>query len=205
MSTIDEIKFFTETKESTGALLITGKWGCGKTHLIASLAKELDANKYLVVAVSLFGVKSVELIPNIIKQKIILSPFELNDKQMKKGFRALNAISNAANRLKEHVGIANVASAVMSVNILDFIPINNTDHKGRKLILVFDDFERCEIPKKELLGAINEYVETTKVKTIIVADEEKIQGEDYFEFKEKVISHTLKYNPNCATIIHNIQ
>ena len=83
MNTIDEIKFFTETKESTGALLITGKWGCGKTHLIKNLAKELDANKYLVIVVSLFGVKSVELIPNIIKQKIVFSPFELSDKQMK--------------------------------------------------------------------------------------------------------------------------
>lgn len=70
-----------QAKESTGALLITGKWECGKTHLITNLAKELDANKYLVV-VSLFGVKSVELIPNIIKQKIIFSPFELSDKQM---------------------------------------------------------------------------------------------------------------------------
>lgn len=204
MNTIDEIKFFTETKESTGALLITGKWGCGKTHLIKNLAKELDANKYLVIVVSLFGVKSVELIPNIIKQKIVFSPFELSDKQMKKGVRAWNAISSVANKLKEHVGVANVASAVMSVNVLDFIPINNTDYKGRRLILVFDDFERCEIPKRELLGAINEYVEAAKIRTIIVADEDKIQGEDYFEFKEKVISHTLKYAPDCFAIIHSI-
>ena len=56
----EEILTFINRKEETGALLITGKWGSGKSYYIKDLAKELNDNKkeYLCV-VSLFGIDSV--------------------------------------------------------------------------------------------------------------------------------------------------
>ena len=62
----------------------------------------------------------------------------------------------------------------------------------KELVLVFDDFERSKIDKIELLGVINDYCENDGIKTILVADEEHIDGDEYRAFKEKLISRTVK-------------
>ena len=54
------------------------------------------------------------------------------------------------------------------------------------------------------MGVINECVESEKIKTILIADEEKIKSDDYREFKEKVISHTIKLNPDYSLVIRDI-
>ena len=41
MDTMQEIMNYIEMNENNGALLITGKWGCGKTFLIKQIAEEL--------------------------------------------------------------------------------------------------------------------------------------------------------------------
>ena len=88
--------------------------------------------------------------------------------------------------------------------------------KGKEIILVFDDFERTNIDFVELLGMINEYCENRKIKTIVVANEEKIisnkENQDgqikvnskYTEFKEKVIQTTLNLDPDYRMVIDNI-
>lgn len=72
------------------------------------------------------------------------------------------------------------------------------------MVLVFDDFERCNITAVDRLGAINHYVETLGIKTIIVADENHINEDSYSEFKEKVISRTIKYSPDHRLVIAEI-
>lgn len=62
----------------------------------------------------------------------------------------------------------------------------------KKLVLVFDDFERCKIGVIDLLGIINTYVEDKRIKTIVIASEDNIEDEEnYKTFKEKVV-HTFK-------------
>ncbi len=47
-----EIMEFISRKEKNGALLLTGKWGCGKTYLIRQIRDELNKeNQYAVVIV----------------------------------------------------------------------------------------------------------------------------------------------------------
>ena len=56
-----EIENYISTNENNGALLLTGKWGCGKTYLLKDITKEINAkNKILMVRISLFGIDSVE-------------------------------------------------------------------------------------------------------------------------------------------------
>ena len=74
----------------------------------------------------------------------------------------------------------------------------------KKLVLVFDDFERCGINVVGRLGAINYYTETKSIKTILVADETKIEDVDYKEFKEKLISRTVKLLSDYSDIIRGI-
>ena len=71
---------------------------------------------------------------------------------------------------------------------------NNKGIKDIRFVLVFDDFERCSIPVKELLGLINLYLETYDIKTIILGAEDKTDTREYKEFKEKVVSKTIKFH-----------
>ena len=85
MNTSEEIKYYISQKSDTGALLVTGKWGCGKTHLIRQIINELDnENQYVAVLISLFGVDSIELLHNEIKNKVFFSRgFEKAQKKSK--------------------------------------------------------------------------------------------------------------------------
>lgn len=49
-----EIENYIETKENSGALLITGQWGCGKSYIIRQVAETLNrrpicSSNYFVV------------------------------------------------------------------------------------------------------------------------------------------------------------
>ena len=41
MNVTSEIKSYIELKETCGALLLTGKWGCGKSYIMHQLADSL--------------------------------------------------------------------------------------------------------------------------------------------------------------------
>lgn len=65
-----EILDFINQKEHSGALLLTGKWGCGKTYLIRGIADELNkGEQFVVVCVSLFGVDSISALNQKVKEK----------------------------------------------------------------------------------------------------------------------------------------
>ena len=204
MEVFTEIENFAKFEESGGALLLTGEWGCGKTYLVNKLRSKLDPTKYYVVCLSLFGISSVDQLSTAIKQKMFFSLCDVDDSNQKIVTRLFRAIRKTASLIQEHVDKVKIANTILSINLFDYIHISSTDYYGRKLILVFDDFERCDIPCKELLGAINEYTETRKIKTIIVADESKISDSIYEDFKEKVIAETIRYIPEYETAIRDI-
>ena len=89
-----------------------------------------------------------------------------------------------------------------SIDIHDFLPIEKEVYcivageeqpVKKKLVLVFDDFERCKIGVIDLLGIINTYVEDKRIKTIVIASEDNIEDEgNYKTFKEKVVERTVK-------------
>lgn len=66
-----EIMEFICRKEKNGALLVTGKWGCGKTYLIRQVRDELNKGvQYAVVIVSLFGIESVQGVDRKVKESV---------------------------------------------------------------------------------------------------------------------------------------
>ena len=212
-----EICEFIETNESGGALLLTGQWGCGKTHLIREIASELNnGKKYAVVTISLFGIDSVDQLHKKVKENIFYTQIlhkKANGTSSKIG-PIKERISAIAEALSEHSKIAKGINTALSINLFDFIVpapeiscYYDNDIKKKRLVLVFDDFERCKIDNVELLGAINEYSENVGIKTIIIAEEKHILGESYGEFKEKVISRTVRlvsdYNQIITTIVDN--
>ncbi|UTW70361.1 hypothetical protein KHA80_07530 [Anaerobacillus sp. HL2] len=58
MSTLNELLYYCKESNSFGALMFTGKWGCGKTYLIdKELSKELGQD-YIIIRISSFGESS---------------------------------------------------------------------------------------------------------------------------------------------------
>ncbi len=260
MNTVDEIRAFISQKENNGALLLTGKWGCGKTFLVNQVINKLNqGNDFIAVSISLFGIDSIELLHNEIKNKVFFSRgFEETLKKSKNIFSRIRNFSvNATDILGESFSIAKSINKALTIRWQDYFNVGQyiccyrkntkmTDHTTNKkccnkkekivikkrLVLFFDDFERSKLDRIELMGVINEYSENRKVKVIIIADEEKIARkktdennietkrendndndtsiinyENYFnysEFKEKLISRTLKIEPDYTAVIDSI-
>lgn len=78
----------------------------------------------------------------------------------------------------------------------------------KELVLFFDDFERCKIDIIDLMGAINEYLESKNIKVVIIADEDKIDADEekrqYLDFKEKLISRTIQIKSDYIFVIKSI-
>lgn len=212
-----EICEFVEINESGGALLFTGQWGCGKTHLIREIASELNSgDNYAVIIISLFGIDSVDQLHKKVKESIFYA--QILHKKANGLSPIINPIkeriSAVAEVLSEHSKIAKGINTALSINLFDFIVPTpeiscyyDKDIKKKRLVLIFDDFERCKIDNVELLGAINDYSENVGIKTIIIAEEKYISDESYGDFKEKVISRTVRlvsdYNRIISTIVDN--
>ena len=62
MSTLSELEYYCNDENSFGALMFTGKWGCGKTHLIEHELADALGENFIIIRVSLFGESSVESI-----------------------------------------------------------------------------------------------------------------------------------------------
>lgn len=213
----NEILDYIKCNESTGALLLTGPWGCGKSFLMKQIANELNQEKKAAISViSLFGLDSISSINKRVKDEY--TSFKLGTigkaaRKISKGFATL---------AKDGLAVAGIASprvtglsaasqgltSALNYDILSFIDVQNAignDDNKRKFVIVFDDLERCGInSKKDLLGAINNFVENKQIKVIIIADEEKISENDYLEYKEKLISRTLCMSADYDFIIESI-
>lgn len=231
----NEILDYLHESDFYGALLISGDWGCGKSYAVKEVIADLNNGKdYTVSIISLFGVDSVnELNLQVRKQYInkMTGVLKKISKTLidvvKTGVIVASTVNPASSALE---GVAEGVLALPSYNLLDFVNVKNKEDKRNKkeFVLVFDDFERCKIDRMDLLGAINNYCENARIKTIIIADESKITGknaikeksendkvgsqktgeeennncEEYKEFKEKVIERTIKLDTDFKAIIN---
>ena len=216
MNIKNEIIEFINADENNGALLITGSWGCGKSYLVKSLVNDFNQGNELAIAIiSLFGIDSISMLHERIKDAYLEFSSGLFGKTARKVFATLKKLTNESAKVTAAAlptsvtasAISTGISSVTSFDALKFVTVKNTvglGEKLRKFAIVFDDFERCGIEKKQLLGAINEYSENRAIKTILIADEEKITEEEYKEFKEKLITRTLKMIPDHTDTILSI-
>lgn len=214
VKTIEEIENYIEEQDQNGALLVTGKWGSGKTYLIRQIEKKLNQEpKNLMAVVSLFGIEDTNTLSKKVKEVVAYA--QTFNKAEKSGKGHIAKGVNIAKQLSEKAAafgelfdfgkikrIAKSANMLLSIDIHDFLPIEKEVYcivageeqpVKKKLVLVFDDFERCKIGVIDLLGIINTYVEDKRIKTIVIASEDNIEDEEnYKTFKEKVVERTVK-------------
>lgn len=181
------------------AILLNGKWGSGKTYFIDTFIREHKEANIKFIKISLFGLKDTNSIDEEIFQN--LHPL-LGSKYAKITGNILKSALKLGvnldwNQDDRKDGTANID--LKEFNLLDFF----SDKKKTKqeIIFIFDDLERTEINLKEVLGYINYLVEQSNFKVIILANEEKINDDDYKEFKEKIIGKTFEVKHSFEHIL----
>lgn len=202
----NEILNYIEHDEHLGALLLTGKWGSGKSYSVKQIVDSVNQeNQYYLVMISVFGISSIDEIERLVKKQLLLGSTDGFKKKLislsAKGLPVLNKLSDV---LKDYNSAFKGINAALSFDYLDLIPIKSDFYKDKQLVLVFDDFERTNCNTSDLLGFINNLVEVENIPTILIADETKINDDAYYEFKEKVVFRTISIIPNSKQIIESI-
>lgn len=192
---IDIVKDYL-TRETNNALLITGEWGVGKTYFFNNIlskeiekvsTKENESVKYKPIRVSLSGVTSIDDIERRIVEELYPS--------LNKG-------------LKWGKGILKFVLSVPKIK--EYIPeIPNSDVIGSEtdnLVICFDDLERRSktFPIDSLIGYINNLSENNNLKTIIIANTNKIEDESFDEIKEKLIGREIEYKINIEEVFDTL-
>ena len=203
--------------ESTGALMVSGEWGCGKTyHIEKVIIPTLRQEGWNPVKVSLFGIESVNEIPLRIADNYKRAESDKGERTEKEKNK-----SRLCGWGKEKVGkvVAKGTQFASSISWLEsFVDVKtlvgNNSGLLYKLIptentvIILDDIERAidTIDVHTLLGVINDLVEQRGYKVIVVANNSYMQqkGEAKLVFKEKVIEKTLVYEPDVVSIFKEL-
>ena len=213
MDTLEELKYYCDEPQPVGALMLTGEWGCGKTYLLNNSLSNVLKDKCVFLRVSLFGMSSIEEVKKEVKQCWIRTVAELNTPAsgwVEKAQKYTGVFKTVADKGAEHLPEPwkSIVSGALSFNVIDFVKVE-PKMGDKKVILIFDDLERTDIPTADLLGCINDYCENLHINTIVVANEEKIQSSEkdkikYSEIKEKIIQRTIHYVPDYSSVVSNV-
>lgn len=189
------LNYYVDLKKSPEfAVLLRGNWGSGKSWFIKQFIQDKGNENFLYV--SLYGVTSYTEIEDAFFEQ--LHPL-LASKGMRIAGKILKGALKATLKVdfdqakKEEI---NFTGGLSDLHLPDYL--NKLDGKT----IVFDDLERCALPIYQILGYINQFVETSGLKVILIANEEEIIKADdeegksdnarrYLTIKEKLIGKSF--------------
>lgn len=162
---ITMIKNYIDSSIYKYAILLDGEWGCGKTYfvekvLMDKLKEDIKIkNKYKhIVYTSLYGVSSIQ----DASSKLYLSLISGGDKNIIKKVTPL--ISGVLKGANVNINVNDIGSSLST-----FVNISN-------YIIFIDDLERCNCNISEIMGLLNNFVEHSETKIIIIANEKEIES-----------------------------
>lgn len=205
----DIIRFLNRYKDDPDpqyAVLLDGKWGCGKTFFIKSWLDTFQTeneDELTPMYVSLFGVQTVKQINDTING--LLFPF-MNSKVYKIGKTFTKMVASAALRFNVDYDGDKTSDGTVDFKLdplMDLLNDKKEELKGRR-ILIFDDLERANIGVKELYGYINRFVEHNRFKVIVVCNSTEITDKEIFNrFREKIIGRTFEIHSDIDAAINS--
>jgi len=190
--------YLNSPKKTDYAIMINGKWGCGKTYYIENDVKKLcKENKLKYIYISLNGCNNFKIIISKITYRLL---FDINtidvDSDLIDNVIAIGAeLSNSNTKINMAFSVINKIKDIIAKPITDKLL---SDIKPEKNVIIFDDLERVSDDniRNDIIGLIYENYTKKGYKTIIVGDETSIKNEKYHKIKEKVIRRTISYEPD---------
>lgn len=205
----DVLRFLDKYKDDPDpqyAVLLDGKWGCGKTFFIKNWLDTFQTENEDELApmyVSLFGVQTVKQINDTINS--LLFPF-MNSKVYKIGKTITKMVASAALRFNVDYDGDKKSDGTVDFKLdplMDLLNDKKEELKGRRII-IFDDLERANIGVNELYGYINRFVEHNRFKVIVVCNSTEITDiETFNRFREKVICRTFEIRSDIDAAINS--
>lgn len=195
------------------AVLLRGKWGCGKTYFVKHWLAEFDksdklpANENSIelkpIYVSLFGMREISDIKSPIDRCVNPFFYSKTGKILKIAGRIASKIifKTELDIDKDGKSETSFSGALDSLSI--FENDNKDEVKGVKFI-IFDDLELCQIPMKQLLGFINYFVEHCDCHVVVIGEEKYLDDKtqhDLLEFKEKIVGREFEILPDIEAAI----
>mgnify|MGYP002515455836 FL=1 len=203
--------------DTSGALMITGAWGSGKTYYVSNILEEkLKSEGKFPIKISLFGLSNLDdlekriteiflqeysednLIPTDAKNNKVFAKIAKTFSSIKlsKGTQKTQSLADMVPFIGQYIAVSRIIDAYTAL-CLTRLPKD-------KIVLIFDDLERSvkTIRPHLLLGVINDLVETKKYKVILIANDSYFNkgSRSYLDFKEKVIERTLLFPPDIINI-----
>lgn len=190
------------------AVMITGKWGCGKTFYIKNRIEEWSKDKIKTgeesialkpIYISVNGLNTITAVVRKIKTVLYPVLYSKGAQVAKKvAFTALQILTKSRMDLDGDGTGEDLNSLLDAEGILEIFKSDSDTIKGNR-VLVIDDVERCKIPLDELFGFVNGIVEHSNSKVILVCDEDKLSevaekenlSVQYKSFKEKLVGQTF--------------
>ena len=176
------------------AILLCGKWGCGKTWLIRDIFKpptnsitpppKAEGNNSApeVIYVSLFEKATLS---EVSKDVFIQLHPVLSNKYLNSILKSLDVNIPASNQLNISINLVDILNC--------FSSIESSDNK--EFLFIFDDFERSKIKPILLLGYFNRLLLTKKARIVCIANIEEIDDKDFLEkYNEKVFGAKIEFN-----------
>lgn len=184
-----ELRFkdYLQSHVRRGAILISGAWGSGKTHLaLTRLQPIAESEDFRTAYLSVADIETQDAF----ERGLLFASWKLLNSKAARGI--LGAAGGAIDSLLNSFGIS------VRTFIKDVIAIENAI--SDKTVIFIDDLERspAEI-RKRILYRLARLSETKGAKIVILADEQQIKSEtdnDYARIKEKAISLTLEFQPS---------
>lgn len=196
------------TAVTSYALMISGKWGCGKTFYYKkyispdTILKTKSVNdkegekNYKSIYISLYGVENVEEISKRIFLELIPKTGDSKAAGILRtiGGKMVSAASNFFN-----LGDLNLKIE----EIKDIYDLKNC-------VITFDDLERIGGDIEQLdkvLGFINYLSEHDNIKILLLTNENELVerfGDKWSKTKEKIVNQTIPFSVNYDNIINGI-
>lgn len=200
---------YAEHPDPRYAVMLKGKWGCGKSFFVDKWVKQFT-EKYKngeqtlqPLYISLYGLKSIEQITKAIDQQLHPYLYSKGAEFTKKLFKVAGKIVFKTTIDWNKDGNEDM-SFDATLDSLSLLTSKDDVIEGTKII-VFDDLERCLIDMKLLLGYINTFVEHGACHVVIVGDEThatESSKKTLIEFKEKTVGREFEIQPDTVAAVH---
>ena len=159
------------------AVMITGKWGCGKTFYIKNRIEEWSRIKVKTrgdsialkpIYISVNGLSTVSTVVRKIRTALNPMLYSKGVQVAKKvAFTALQVFTKSKVDLDKDGTGEDLNSLLDADGILELLKSDSDSIRGNR-VLVLDDVERCKIPLDELFGFVNGLVEHSNSKVILM-------------------------------------
>lgn len=197
-------------------IMLSGKWGSGKTHFWKNIIQtDLNdkENKIPNHYISLYGKTSIQEIKNEMFLKVFESvdSFKSEEKTKKIAKDSLDLVSS----LTKSISVFGMSLDLSKITDKSFEKIDTllNEEKLKRTesylnsgaIICFDDFERKskDIDLNDLFGFITQLTLNFHCKVVIILNDDAFEGEEknvFSNVKEKTVSKFLKYEPSIKEL-----